>query len=438
MTTPDRSPSQHPRRWLRWVPAVLLLLAVAGRWHFSDETLEPADDLLPLRTRAAAIPDAENGWVQWREVCRGLPQMPKGEADRIWKVMSLELLPDPARDDALVLSEEALQRVEAALTMPEWHTGKATGREVFDAISAFVTSVRAGILRALRSGDVEEVIQMTELQVRFPRRLVSDGTGIDDRVLAALVRSDLPWILPQIDFTDSQLERMSALLAGDAITLAEAQDAWRQEHHRFRDEILSGQIRPGPSEMAARSPGFLYQTNATANHAAQATRAHIAGTMQGAYQPPVDGCFCHHYQNLTGWTSWLNSNRTGAMVVGDYSTPGYEAWVRRIVARKRCLRVLVALHRYWKATGTVPDRLSDLVPRYLPEVPADPFDQEPLRWDKAARVIFSIGQGMITPPETPVFTRLAKQQTRWLPMAHPYHPAIRFRPPGEGPDLPAK
>jgi hypothetical protein len=40
----------------------------------------------------------------------------------------------------------------------------------------------------------------------------------------------------------------------------------------------------------------------------------------------------------------------------------------------------IALRLYRKEHGRYPENLSALVPRYLPSVPADPFDGKPLRY----------------------------------------------------------
>jgi len=43
-------------------------------------------------------------------------------------------------------------------------------------------------------------------------------------------------------------------------------------------------------------------------------------------------------------------------------------------------RTALAVERYRLATGNVPEQLTDLVPKYMPEVPLDPFDGQPIRY----------------------------------------------------------
>jgi hypothetical protein len=48
-------------------------------------------------------------------------------------------------------------------------------------------------------------------------------------------------------------------------------------------------------------------------------------------------------------------------------------------ADMRCSIVMLAAERYRKANGRWPDRIDDLVPRYLAKAPIDPYDGKPLR-----------------------------------------------------------
>lgn len=88
----------------------------------------------------------------------------------------------------------------------------------------------------------------------------------------------------------------------------------------------------------------------------------------------------------------------------------------------RCTVAALASERYRCKTGHWPRALADLVPDYLPVVPLDPFDNEPLRYRRTetGAVISSIG------PESPVdqgrrveFTLWNVDQRRQPPKAAP-------------------
>ena len=61
---------------------------------------------------------------------------------------------------------------------------------------------------------------------------------------------------------------------------------------------------------------------------------------------------------------------------------------------RKCLCVMaLAAARYRAKTGKLPDKPEELVPAYLPAIPLDPYDGQPLKWkrDGEAVVLYSIG-----------------------------------------------
>jgi hypothetical protein len=66
----------------------------------------------------------------------------------------------------------------------------------------------------------------------------------------------------------------------------------------------------------------------------------------------------------------------------------------RRMAQVRAAQVGIAAERYRLKTGQFPVDLGQLVPGYINEVPADPFDEQPLRYkvEGDQRIIYSIGE----------------------------------------------
>jgi hypothetical protein len=64
-------------------------------------------------------------------------------------------------------------------------------------------------------------------------------------------------------------------------------------------------------------------------------------------------------------------------------------------ARRRAALTAIAVERYrLEQQGRRPERLDDLHPAYLPSIPTDPFDGQPLRYRRLERgyVVYSVGQ----------------------------------------------
>jgi hypothetical protein len=95
-----------------------------------------------------------------------------------------------------------------------------------------------------------------------------------------------------------------------------------------------------------------------------------------------------------GFASLLAPNAMGRIVIDSVRSQSFDR-----VQLQRCqlethvslVEVLIAAKAYSDAEGALPDRLEDLVPRYLDALPLDRYDGAPLRYARAARAVYSIG-----------------------------------------------
>jgi len=70
------------------------------------------------------------------------------------------------------------------------------------------------------------------------------------------------------------------------------------------------------------------------------------------------------------------------------------------IQRNRCqletqvsiVEVMIAAKAYSDSEGQLPERLDDLVPRFLDALPLDRYDGAPLRYARAAPAVYSIGE----------------------------------------------
>ena len=69
----------------------------------------------------------------------------------------------------------------------------------------------------------------------------------------------------------------------------------------------------------------------------------------------------------------------------------------RYAANLEVAQTAIAAQKYKKNTGSLPKNLTDLTPKYLKELPIDPFDGKPLRYKKSEKgfTIYSIGENKI-------------------------------------------
>jgi hypothetical protein len=69
----------------------------------------------------------------------------------------------------------------------------------------------------------------------------------------------------------------------------------------------------------------------------------------------------------------------------------------RFLAQIRAARVTLAIERYRLASGNMPVSLDLLTPKFVENIPVDPFDGQPLRYKKLAKayVVYSVGEDKV-------------------------------------------
>jgi hypothetical protein len=93
-----------------------------------------------------------------------------------------------------------------------------------------------------------------------------------------------------------------------------------------------------------------------------------------------------------GSVLWPWELKTLTLLLLPAYPPSFTAAARG-VATHRCTVVLLAGERHRRERGAYPQRLADLTPDYLAEVPSDPFTGEPLQLRHDERfIIYSVGQ----------------------------------------------
>jgi len=57
-------------------------------------------------------------------------------------------------------------------------------------------------------------------------------------------------------------------------------------------------------------------------------------------------------------------------------------------------RILLALKAYYIGAGDIPNKLNELIPDYVSEIPNDPFSREPIKYSKEKRIFYSVGEDL--------------------------------------------
>ncbi len=96
------------------------------------------------------------------------------------------------------------------------------------------------------------------------------------------------------------------------------------------------------------------------------------------------------------WKRFLQPNSVGKILCAML-VPSLDSLLEkkcRIECDLAATRILLAAQSFRRSHGRLPDRLQELVPDFLPAVPADPFDGQEFRYSASAGAIYSVGKDL--------------------------------------------
>lgn len=97
------------------------------------------------------------------------------------------------------------------------------------------------------------------------------------------------------------------------------------------------------------------------------------------------------------WSRFMNRNPYGEVLLTIPYPAIYrvvEISTRRDVS-SRAMQLSLALQAYFVEHQHLPESLVELVPDYLPSIPADPYDGQPMRYSKERAIVYSVGDDFI-------------------------------------------
>ncbi len=435
-TVQDEAPAAVPRRSrLRWIVlgVALIIAAIVGVCayviHEQDrelrEAIAEADHLDPgwrfedLQAARESVPDAENGALL---VLAARGKMPArwlaSPAGVLTLDMRLARVPSLHRADESDLKElkeelgkvEIVQATEIARQLADRPRGRYTVAWKSDGIGTLVPHV----------GEVREVVRLLVLDAHW-RALNGhlDGALLSCRAALNASRSigDEPLTISQLtrggcaSQTVHALEQVLAQGEASAKALEKLQQSLAEEAEEPLELI------------AARSDRVIFYQFFEVVRAGRFDRASyglknsvLGGTgdnlLDRGKARACEAAYLRYYNQVVEAVKLPTEAQKAALDnVREPDLPlpkllealsrgtGEKGWgwiARRFhlaTAELRCATAALAAERYRLANGDWPKDLDALVPKYLPAVPVDPFDGQPLRFNHVPEgfTIFSVG-----------------------------------------------
>lgn len=429
------------RRGLGWLFGGFAPLMALIVWGLVAD--EPAPDTSDLRVAFKLPPDDQNAYALLSKLAASLPPEPDEatpDERHFARIFSTEPDQQVAWNQNVVAAvlgrypPDLVDQVRGALSAPECEAPEiksfndllpAIGR--FRQLGATLTQFAA---LAWHAGDHRTAADANLLALRLGRRISqSKAPLITVLTGAAIQRASLGSIQQQLDDTEITAETLRRYLAeipAHETEIGDYHTALRLEHTDFFVSLARALRDESPSSLTGGKPNktldFIstlpgaYQPNRTIRWHAEFIRAQVASSTPlppGTVDPAVtqvtalaEAPWHRRLQNFTG----RRFLAMAASSLGKVTTTGHRA-----PANLRLTRLYAALRLYHlDHHGALPADLIELVPTYLPALPLDPFDGQPLRYDRDLTTIWSIDHD-----HTPVASADGE-----LPMGKP---ALRLR-----------
>jgi len=331
--------------------------------------------------------------------------------DRVWDAEEADVL---LREYADVLQEF---RAFSGTSEEEWEWRDGEAIATFSHQAPYqkplMGAAQLGAIHAVReaeAGDPDEGLRLAIQLVKIgdglkaargsmPHYLVSTAVSLEGlRAMKHIARNPL--------LEPAQVREIADNLARANVSKDGLRFSFQTEYLMFKNLVVglhSGDPAAWDGKVLPRSEklGAFLQPNATLNFYRDLQEPMI--TALGSEWPDMNAALETQKKSLTAIKSggpfgMVHPNPIGEILIA-IPIPVFQSIVARSydeVARKRALGVFLAMGHYERDHGTLPRDVKDLVPDYLTALPIDPFTvSEPLRWDAARRILYSIGRNGI-------------------------------------------
>jgi len=415
----NHSPSTQSRAWL-WVILglgifIVLLLGVFSLVYFHDNS--PPNDA-DLRVRDAVVPAEQNGLVQLRKLPGGLDFGYYAESQGVDEVEATKILNGASTNDQVVdkflaQAQPNLEQLDAVLQLPYFSDNDVSSPttrlpEIGLGIS-YAKALRLSASRHQALGDYTAAVQDAARIHLLARRLVEGHKSLL-QVLTAVAIDGIGRMAAQKLLDDSALPAASSAALAQEYSREISWTGGLQRSLNYEYLLLLNYLNM--IKTGRTTPATLLGTTSTGipfmnlsireNETKQAAVDYYRDLRQALNKPysVSNGMAFANIKNYIGDNKevkyWLRPNLAGRSMLGVLipNIDSIAVTMYTATAVDRLLQTECTLRLYFDDHHALPPTLNDLVPAYLPDVPLDPFNGKPLRYDAARGIIYSVGTSL--------------------------------------------
>ncbi|MDH3685158.1 MAG: hypothetical protein OEP95_02985 [Myxococcales bacterium] len=381
---------------MKWISGLLFLaiavaVALPGAVHLGLADLpEPLDADL-AQPAAGAIPEP-NAFDALTRAAGALPS--ESELDASVRAQLTAAPFDPEASEALLAAHPGvLEHFEAALSAPAFRMPEIEWDEDLPSVQGWFTAARLhalGLRLEFERRDDRDVGPAVRPLLELGQAVQLDpsatwlhwiaGAELKEIGLRTLIAATETW-RPTAGVSHGWARTLSEF----ATRPDDLRNAWAGEYRALRAAILASD--PGPAGHYSFHPNRTLALQAAHIRSLQARAGRLCAELEPENEPPESPSPAILF--LRG----LRPNAVGEILVEIARPSGNRFALRRCAADTllAATQVTIGLAAAQRESTELPERLSDLVPTFLPELPSGAFDGGELDLDRSGRRLLARG-----------------------------------------------
>lgn len=370
--------------------AALLYLRASAAFQALPPVEEPKPELSPEEE------------ILWEEAPRTFEPLPiVGSGELPWNVGELEPALQERLRAYLALNEEALKltyeagRLRSSRFDLDFSKGPAMELEHLSRMRALARLLSLDAVRHVLDGNTDALTKTLEAQFRLAEAMAQEPVLISHLVYVAIfsiARGSLEMALDNASFTAAQLTTLQTVFAEMPDPFVSLKRAFVTERAFGLSydplDVTQFETHDEPRLLQWTSKWIRRATGATLGSEVVLTRAY-AMLLDNAEKPP------HTWEvdpMERQWEEVWRHSLIAAILLPSLSN-SLEA-PARVQADTALALTTLAIERYRRDNGQLPESLNALTPVYLAEMPVDPFSGQPplYRREGEGYVVYSVGR----------------------------------------------
>ncbi len=414
-------PPHKPRRWREifiWLAGLALLFGGAFWYLYLHD--EPPPDDADLCAAGPMVPDDKNGERFFEGETKGRFDLDAyADAQGVDEGDAYDILAGRQFNDAFVAGylaqvQPCLAQIEAALAQPFFEFSHPLNIQTLTLprISLMMTSARTLLMAARQAaahGDYAFAVREIALAEELARRIAESHGGILYMLVAVTIDGMAQKLAvnflnnPQVPL--AVIDSLPQAFQPEINWTPAYQQALRLEYQFFISGLASLQQDPKSISKFTTVKDSWVAYFTTLNLKPNQTRRFSAETLrEGIKAAELDYAALHHRYPAkldseadldSTWKVFL-PNGGGRLLHGLTTIRIYDILTTKqgALAGSRLLQIGLAMRHYYDDHLALPAKLDGLVPQFLSAVPLDPYNSQPLLYDAARGLIYSVGTSL--------------------------------------------